>query len=63
MTKSHQKSKKTQKNQNQSEMAESEGIQAIANHPVIQTTTALMKVLRDADTKSRTVANTVNPRE
>ena len=55
--------KYSQENQNQAEMAESEGIQAIANQAAIQTVTAVMMALRHADVGKRTTANTASPTE
>ena len=43
-----------QKNLNQAEMAESEGIQAIVNQVAIQAVTAVMMALRDADAGPQT---------
>ena len=41
-----------QKNLNQAEMAESEGIQVIDNQATMQAATAVMMALRDVDTGS-----------
>ena len=51
-----------QKNINQAEMAESEGIQAIVNQAATQTATAVMMVLRDANAGSQP-ATIVCPRK
>ena len=52
-----------QKNLNQTEMAESEGIKGIVSQVVVQAVTAVMIVVRDAHDVPRPVANTASPKE
>ena len=60
---SREADKHSQKKWNQSEMVESEDIQAIVNQVAVKAVTAVMVALRDTDAGPRTATNTASLRE
>ena len=47
----------------QTEMAESKSVQSVVNQVAIQATTAVMRLLKDADAGLRSATNAASPRE